>query len=416
VPAPPKLPPPLPPPPRPVPPSQRAKSSAVPPPPSQRSREQSQDTSRPRLATDVPAAAPAPIEVRREAGGSAADLAPEPAPAVAPAAAAAVQRPIAPVQFAETTGVLPEPPAVRPAGNRVCAEPEFEMVRGVLTVRQVLATRIAVGRGALPLWSALAAVAALAVIAAGLLAALGSGSESGAVETGAAAAASQPSATSSVRGSAADTVAAGSLAKRATVGEQAALEALRERPPGERSADETIAVAQGRVAQQIGELRQLHERLQRDRALSTDPHSIETLLKLTQDPRTASEALRVVADLRSPTGPDLLFHIWTATPERTDTTRLGEELLFSKDVRPRASPALSVVLDLRDTQDCQQVRGVVARAEQHADRRALVALRRLQRRGGCGPRQTEDCYPCLRGGPEVERALAAAASRDAPAF
>ena len=123
-----------------------------------------------------------------------------------------------------------------------------------------------------------------------------------------------------------------------------------------------------------------------------------------------------MAKIEHPIGPDLLFHVWTATRERTDTTRLAEELLFSRDVRGRASPALAVVLDLRDTRDCPKTREILASAMKHADRRSLVGLGRLQRRTGCGEGEREDCYACLRDGQEIEGAIQAAAGREPPAF
>ena len=151
-------------------------------------------------------------------------------------------------------------------------------------------------------------------------------------------------------------------------------------------------------------------------ALIEDAQVRRELLAFVNDPRTAVAALGAVATTAHSGAPDLLFHVWTATRERTDTTRLAEDLLFTKDVRANVSPALSIVLDLRDNRDCDSVRGILSRAIAHGDRRCLVALARLQGRTGCGAGQSEDCYPCLREGNELLQATDAAARRVPPSF
>jgi hypothetical protein len=207
-----------------------------------------------------------------------------------------------------------------------------------------------------------------------------------------------------------------SLAERAAAGDPAALQTLKARSLSERTAAETLALARGRDAAKLNELAELEAKLQGQPGLSTSPPVTRQLLAFVRDPRTTTAALRTVARIRGPSGPDLLFYIWTSTSRRTQTTWLAQQLLFCKDVRPHASAALSIVLDLRDNQDCSKVRRILRSAIEHADRRALVALARLKRQSGCGPRQRQDCYACLRDGRDLQRAIDAATRRPRPSF
>jgi hypothetical protein len=437
VPPPSKLPPPLPPPPRPPPPSQRAKSSGPPPPPSLQRRNADPARQGLNAGAQAPlgaqAAALASESERLAAAGlrpSAAALAaaappgPQPSPgAVAPVAARVEQAgdvpPSAPSPIASSKSPA-APAAGLPAAARPVVTLDADTEQRPPTVRKALAARVLVGRGTFPLWTVLAAaMAATAAAAALLVLAAGAAQQDavggqviGASNHGATAHSSaEPRVTSP--GAAARP---SSLAERAAAGEAAALQALQARSPSERTSAETVALAAGRVAQQRNELSSLGERLRREPELASKQQTWRALLRWAADPRLATDAVRVVATIPASVGPDLLFHIWTSTPERTDTTRLAEELLFSKDVRARASAALSVVLDLRDVRDCAEVRTVVERAVAHADRRALVALGRLQRRQDCGPRQRRDCSACLQGGPDLDRTLAAAGQREPPCF
>ena len=206
------------------------------------------------------------------------------------------------------------------------------------------------------------------------------------------------------------------LLERATAGDREALDDIARRPLDKRTAAEVLAHALGRDALRHAQVRALGKRLQKSAETGIEPKDFRELFDLINDRHTSVSALAEVAKIEHSIGPDLLFHVWTATRQRTDTTRLAEELLFSRDVRGRASPALAVVLNLRDTKDCGKVRDILASALKHADRRSLVGLGRLKRRTGCGAGERGDCYACLRDSQEIEEAIKAAAAREPPTF
>jgi len=230
----------------------------------------------------------------------------------------------------------------------------------------------------------------------------------------ASAVADAPSASAQV---AAGDEAPGSVVARASQGEEAALEELRSRPAGELQVEEVIALAQGRDAQLHGALEKLLERVRAEPSSAEQPETGKALLEAVADARTATEALRGMAELPSAAGPDLLYEVWTGTRERTDATVMAEQLVMSKAVRGRASEALAVALDLRGTEECSAVKAILPRAIEHADRRALRLLGKLLGKRGCGPNKAADCYPCLRGPAErqqVADAVQAAKSRPGP--
>ena len=88
--------------------------------------------------------------------------------------------------------------------------------------------------------------------------------------------------------------------------------------------------------------------------------------------------------------------MWTGTAVRNDTTELAGTLVYSTDVRPKASPALSVALDLRLAETCPQFQTSLPKALKDGDRRALHSLTKLLSKRGCGPKKADDCFACLR--------------------
>ena len=206
------------------------------------------------------------------------------------------------------------------------------------------------------------------------------------------------------------------MAERAAAGDRAALRQLEERAPADRSVNESFALARGRELEQRAALEQLAERVRDKPALATAPQTLEKLLEFVANPRTATEALKVVASLPGSIGPDILYEVWTGTPQRNETTRLAEDLAYSHEVRAKASPALKVALDLRRAEDCDVIATILPRAIEHGDSRSLRMLGKLVRRKGCGPRKSKDCYGCLRDGDLIVDAINSVRKRRAPKF
>lgn len=147
----------------------------------------------------------------------------------------------------------------------------------------------------------------------------------------------------------------------------------------------------------------------------SDKATQSELLRFAADPETAREALAGMAAGAGPSGPDLLYEIWTGTSQRTSSTELSRELLYSSDQRAKASAALAVALDLRSAETCEAYRDILPRALKDGDRRSLHLLTKLTAKRGCGRKKAEDCYACLRDQPdELKATISAVQSRRAP--
>ncbi len=124
-----------------------------------------------------------------------------------------------------------------------------------------------------------------------------------------------------------------------------------------------------------------------------------------------------MAVLEPPIGADLLYEVWTRTSVRSDTTDLARALVYSTDLRPKASAALSVALDLRVAESCEQFKAILPRALKDGDRRSAHLLLKLNGRRGCGANKREDCYACLREpSDELKATINAAKSRRPPDY
>ncbi len=208
--------------------------------------------------------------------------------------------------------------------------------------------------------------------------------------------------------------------ERAAVGDEAAMKSIADRPMAERSVEESVALARGERARKVAEIRKLAEALAKSPDLASDPAMLSRLRQDAKDPDIAFDVLHILANVPGPGGVDVLYDVWIGTRGKTPVTELAEQLVFSKEVRPRASEALAVALDLRVTEECEAVSKVVDRAVEHGDVRSLALLGRLMSPYGCGARKNEDCYPCLRLGGQpkghLKNSLKETRKRPAPRF
>jgi len=208
-----------------------------------------------------------------------------------------------------------------------------------------------------------------------------------------------------------------SLAERARGGDPAALAELDSKKEAERSVAEAVALIEGRGTAARGRITELGARLRKDPTKLEEATVRQEVWELLSEPRTATQALAIVAEIPGPLAPDILFRVWTTTSARTDTTELAEMLLFSHQVRSRASPALAVALDLRRTSDCEAVRALLPRAAADGDARSTRPLALVALKTGCGPNKRSDCFRCLRQDPApLDHAIRATRVRAAPKF
>lgn len=192
---------------------------------------------------------------------------------------------------------------------------------------------------------------------------------------------------------------------------------LESKPVESLTPTELVELAEGRTAKRVDAARALRERMRQNPGLVQDKPTQTELLRLANDTATAPTALGTMALGAGPLSADLLYEAWTGTTSKNDATELARSLVYSKDVRSRASGALAVALDLRDADKCEDFKAILPRALKDGDRRSLHLLTKLVVKRGCGAKKTEDCYACLRDDPqELVAIMNAVKARKPPAF
>jgi hypothetical protein len=338
-----------------------------------------------------------------------------PAAGFPPAAAPTAAVPVAPVAEAPSL----KAPVVRLESTFPAAPSSVTMVDEhgpVSSLREALFGRVRVLNRPTPLWAVLAPVLLLTAMLAALLVGLASSGPPPAAPSPAASGAA-PEAGDPAQASApapGNQGKATSLLERAATGDPSALATLEQKKPKELGTDEALAVARGKVAQDVAAAKKLREKLSADPGLAKDKKIVAELLRFAHGRETGQDALATMAALPGPLSADLVYEVWTGTAERSDATELARSILLGKDVRPKASPALGVALELREATTCEESLALLARAIEHGDKRALVPINRLARRTGCGPNKKQDCYPCLRDGEALKKAFNAVRVRREP--
>ncbi|MEB2314021.1 MAG: hypothetical protein OZ928_19415 [Polyangiaceae bacterium] len=205
-----------------------------------------------------------------------------------------------------------------------------------------------------------------------------------------------------------------SLAARAANGAPDAIQTLEGRARGERTAEEVVALAR---ASAVGERRAIAELLRKIELvpkLAREPDTMKQLRGWADDGELTADLALGLAALPGSLGPDLLWELGPGYFRKSKLRELAEEVLYSKDVRAKASPALGVLLELRAATECEAVARTLERAKTEADRRAVAQIVKYENKFGCGPKKNEDCWACLRKTTLVKDTLKEAARRRGP--
>lgn len=204
------------------------------------------------------------------------------------------------------------------------------------------------------------------------------------------------------------------LVERASRGETGAMEKLSETPAEQRSIVDAIALSKGRAVQKNMALDLLRETLSQ----SVDSEGMKKLMQFAQDGDTSRTAIGIAAGLTGQKGPDLLYELSVAKGTPPEMAILAGQFLNTKTVRSNASPALALVLDLRDATECEARRAILEKAVEIGDKRIVRHIVPLTKKTGCGAKKTDDCNPCLREGNQklIRAALGKSLARKAPAF
>jgi hypothetical protein len=300
---------------------------------------------------------------------------------------------------------------------KVAAPPTFSLGPEAPSLLSALRQRVRFAGGELPLWSLLAPMVVLLVLGSAFVAAALGSDDHGPVPAASSKAGTlpaAPSALASIAEAAAEPAPTAATQAPALPTSSIDTEALEARRAEELTKSEALALASARRQREIARVAVLRQKLSRDPGLFQDATTLAELRRAAEDPLTAPDALSAIAEAPGPLSADLLYEMWTGTVVRNSATELARSLVFSKEVRAKASPELAVALDLRIAETCEQNKALLPRVLDKGDRRSLALLARLSRKFGCGPNKRLDCYPCLRDGQAVEEAMVAVKTRREP--
>lgn len=183
-----------------------------------------------------------------------------------------------------------------------------------------------------------------------------------------------------------------SLVERAAAGELKAMDELSAVAVEQRGVEQAVALSKGRAVQKMMALDLLRENLEKN----VDGDGLKKLMQFAQDGDTARSAIGIAATLSGSKGCDLLYELTNAKGTAPEMAILAGQFLSSKEVRSKASPALTLVLDLRDATTCEQRKQILEKAIEAGDKRIVRHIVPLTKKTGCGAKKTEDCNACLR--------------------
>jgi hypothetical protein len=187
------------------------------------------------------------------------------------------------------------------------------------------------------------------------------------------------------------------LADKAIAGDYKAIDELKAKAAAQRTPAETLALAQGRSHNRSLALQSFGSDLKKDPdVLTKNKDQLARFKEFLNDRETTTQAAGILVELPGPLGPDLLYDIVASPKGRAETAQLADDLLATKEVREKASPALALTLDMRQATQCEEFKTLLPRAAEVGDRRAIPMLAKLTSKKGCGDTKRDDCYECLR--------------------
>ncbi len=143
-----------------------------------------------------------------------------------------------------------------------------------------------------------------------------------------------------------------------------------------------------------------------DPQLNEHPKIAGALFRATQSPSVRAACFRF---LRGPMGAPGVSIIYDLAETEAVNARVRAEarILLEKDeIQQMASPAVRLLLSLKEAKSCEQYLPLVEQAALVGDKRALPFLERLTQTTGCGPKRQGDCYSCLRESSALPEAIA----------
>ena len=191
-----------------------------------------------------------------------------------------------------------------------------------------------------------------------------------------------------------------------------ALEALAQKYPQ----DARLALELGRAA--LGAKDYVKAVAGVGRALSLDPSLAEhkqvaSVLFQTAQVKAASDAtFALLSGPMGKHGPDVAYDLAATESVKLWVRTRADQALRSPDFAKLTTPELNIALALRFATSCPQRYALLPRAQEMGDERALGYLNLYRVTTGCGRRNQEDCFGCLRSDSRLNDAIAAIKQRN----
>jgi len=153
------------------------------------------------------------------------------------------------------------------------------------------------------------------------------------------------------------------------------------------------------------------------RALNLDPmlaesKQVSTILFQTAQVKGASDAsFALMFGPMGKRGPDIAYDLAATESVKLWVRTRADQGLRSPDFNRLTTPELSIAVALRFATTCPQRHALLPRAKEIGDERALGYLNMYKSTTGCGRRQRDDCYVCLRADSRLSDAIEAIKQR-----
>jgi eukaryotic-like serine/threonine-protein kinase len=197
-----------------------------------------------------------------------------------------------------------------------------------------------------------------------------------------------------------------------------ALEALAKEFPEDPSLQKELALAYSASGKSVEAMRAVRALLAADPSAAGDDAVAElvasTAAKAHGD--ADDEAFAILEGPLGERGVDVLIELTAkgAGKEIRELRARATKSLAKPEVRAHASPAASVLLDMKAAQSCGAKRELMPRLKESGDARVLPYLKGLKPTSGCGFLGRRDCWSCLRKGAVLDDAITAVETRSTP--
>lgn len=190
-----------------------------------------------------------------------------------------------------------------------------------------------------------------------------------------------------------------------------ALNFLAEKYPAEGQIWAVLAVERARMGQHEDAVTAARTALELDPKLNEHPALRGALFRAAQSQGASSAAFRLLEGPMGEAGADVIYDLSRVSGVRPWVKSEATSFLASAEGHKLASKELRLVLALGAAKSCEDVLDVVRQAPAVGESRALPLLRKLGSTKGCGQEEQEDCYPCLRGSGELQKAISTVEAR-----